>query len=498
MRRYVAAVVFVAIAAVGALATARFFGGRAPLFPFTTAVLAAAVFGGLGPGIAATALSVVVVRFWFAGAVSVMPATPGPGMPVFFAVLGVLVSIVTDRLLRGRARLVDANRELQRANDRIQESEGRLKLAQQAAHCGVWDWNIQTREAYWSEVYYGLYGHSPSVRPSVENWLACIVPEDRERAKQEWEDAVSSGREYGSEFRIRRRGETRWIAAHGRTITDAAGHPLRLTGINLDITDRKHIEDELAEQTSELSRSNRELEQFAYAVSHDLQSPLRDITRHAGLLSDRFDATLDPDSQHSLRAILDGAERQTSMIRGLLDFSTAAHDANRNMVDTDCNVLVQLAMQHLRTEIEETRAVITAAALPVVRANDGRLLQVFQNLISNAMKYRGEGAPGIRISAALERDKWVFSVADNGIGLDMRYAERIFEPFHRLHSSSEYEGSGIGLALCRRIIERHGGRIWVEAEPGKGSTFYFTIPNRIAAATARAPADTPEAAPLER
>ncbi|PYT17191.1 MAG: hypothetical protein DMG59_08035 [Acidobacteria bacterium] len=230
--------------------------------------------------------------------------------------------------------------------------------------------------------------------------------------------------------------------------------------------------------SKELVRSNEELQRFAYSVAHDLQEPLRTIRSFTELFLTLNRNTLNAKSIELLDFVLNGSDRMKRLIQDVLEFAAVSHEPNATDVPVNTHTVVEAAVQQLRKAIDETGARISLDSLPTISANEAQLLRLFQNLIGNAIKYRGENSPEIHVGASLNtNNEWVFSVRDNGIGIDPRYHDQIFETFQRLHSNSEYEGSGVGLATCRRIVQRHGGRIWVESEPGKGSTFYFTIPN---------------------
>jgi PAS domain S-box-containing protein len=253
-------------------------------------------------------------------------------------------------------------------------------------------------------------------------------------------------------------------------------------GVARDITERKRAEEELRRTMVELARSNKELEQFAYVASHDLQEPLRMVTSYVQLLARRYQGKLDADADDFISYAVDGATRMQALINDLLAYSRVG-TRGKPFEPTDCEAVLEQALANLQVAIEESGAVVTYDPLPTVMADGTQLVQLFQNLIGNAVKFRGEQPPRIHISAhrqsAIENrksDEWTFSVRDNGIGIDPEYHDRIFMIFQRLHSREEYEGTGIGLAVCRKIVERHDGRIWVESQPGKGSTFYFTIP----------------------
>ena len=248
--------------------------------------------------------------------------------------------------------------------------------------------------------------------------------------------------------------------------------------ISRDISERKRREQHLKEVITELKRSNDELQSFAYITSHDLQEPLRTIASFAQLIKKRYQDRLDSDADEFIDFMVDGASRMKEMIQGLLDYSrvgTQGHEFKEFQAKSALNY----ALSNLGTAIAEVNAEITSDPLPVIFADKDQIIRVFQNLIGNALKFRKEGVqPKIHVSARKEDNEYIFSVSDNGIGLEVQYSDKIFEVFKRLHTIGEYQGAGIGLAIVKRIIDRHGGRIWVESELGKGSTFYFTIPTK--------------------
>lgn len=241
-----------------------------------------------------------------------------------------------------------------------------------------------------------------------------------------------------------------------------------------NITPAKHAEDELKKTMVELERSNKELEQFAYIASHDLQEPLRMVSNFTQLLSKRYGGKLDQDADTMINFAVDGAKRMQMLITDLLTFSRVT---TRGMTfeSVDLNEVLASVEKNLQMAIKETGVEIKASHLPVVKADAVQMAQLFQNLLSNAIKFRSERKPVVEIKAVEKATEWVFSVADNGIGIDPQFKERIFVIFQRLHNISEYPGTGIGLAICKKIVERHRGRIWVESESGEGSIFYFTL-----------------------
>lgn len=242
-----------------------------------------------------------------------------------------------------------------------------------------------------------------------------------------------------------------------------------------NITDRKKAEEELARQAQELVRSNADLQQFAYVTSHDLQEPLRTIASYAQLLHRRFQGQLGTDADEFIEFIVGGVQRMKDLIDALLTFARVVNVETSPFVPVALDGVVQWACMNLQIIIEETKAEVTFDDLPTVNADQVLMVQLFQNLISNSLKYRSKQPPQIQISAVREGREWVISVRDNGMGIDPQYHERIFGVFKRLHGR-EIPGTGIGLAICQRIVQKHGGKIWVESKPGLGSVFKFTLP----------------------
>jgi PAS domain S-box-containing protein len=249
------------------------------------------------------------------------------------------------------------------------------------------------------------------------------------------------------------------------------------TGIVRDVTERKRAEAALAKQAEDLARSNVELERFAYVASHDLQEPMRTVRSFAQLLQRRCGAQLSGDATEYLQFITDGVSRMQALINDLLAYSRVTSQGGA-FAPADCNHIVRMVIDNLHASIQAGGAEVTADPLPTVVGDATQLGQVFQNLVVNAIKFRRDRPPRVHVSASERPGEWVFSVADNGIGIAAEYFDRIFIIFQRLHTIEEYGGTGIGLAVCKKIVERHGGRIWVESKVGEGSTFFFSIPKR--------------------
>ncbi len=244
-----------------------------------------------------------------------------------------------------------------------------------------------------------------------------------------------------------------------------------------DITERKQAREQLLKALEELKLSNAELEQFAYVASHDLQEPLRAVAGMVQLLQKRYQGQLDERADEYIRLAVDGASRMQTLIKDLLDYSRVERRGNP-IKAADANEALKYALRNLETTIAEQGAVVTSDSLPTLDADATQLSQVFQNLIGNAIKFHGAQQPQVHVGVEKLADAWRFSVRDNGIGIEPQYFERIFLVFQRLHTHSAYSGTGIGLSICKKIVERHGGRIWIESQFGQGSTFYFTIPHR--------------------
>jgi PAS domain S-box-containing protein len=337
-----------------------------------------------------------------------------------------------------------------------------------------------TALAYASPRIEAMFGYSP------EEWMAdpdlfpkLLHPEDRDRVLAEDERTDRTGEPFKAEYRqYTRDGRVIWVRDEAVLIRDARGAPLYWQGVMFDVTEQKRHEEELERRAEELRRSNAELEQFAYVASHDLQEPLRMVSSYTQLLQRRYGGRLDEDADEFIGYAVDGAERMRRLIDDLLAYSRVG-TRGRPLAPTSAQTALDAALANLRVAIEESGARIEAGPLPTVLGDETQLVQLFQNLVGNALKFRGDRPPVVTLGAEPLPGSggWLFSVKDNGIGIEPGGAERIFVIFQRLHDRAEYGGTGIGLAVCKKIVERHGGRIWAESEgvPGGGSAFRFTL-----------------------
>ena len=312
-----------------------------------------------------------------------------------------------------------------------------------------------------------IVGYTPEELLGID-FLKVVTPEDREMVMKRYADRMA-GKEVPSIYEmalIRKDGITVPVEVNA-TFINYEGRPADLVVIR-DITERKRAEEELR-------RSNQELEHFAYIASHDLQEPLRMVSSYTQLLAQRYKDKLDADADEFIHYVEDGVSRMRALINGLLVYSRVGTSGAAFEL-TDCEAAFDCALTNLQVAVDGSGAVITHHPLPVVMADASQLTQVFQNLIGNAIKFCSQELPRIHVAAEPRGNEWLFSIRDNGIGIDPQYHDRIFDMSQRLHSRTEYPGSGIGLAICDKVLKRHGGRIWVESQTGKGATFYFTIP----------------------
>ncbi len=358
----------------------------------------------------------------------------------------------------------------------LRESEERINLALEAAQMGAWDLDLVRDTAVRSLRHDQIFGYS-RLQPEWGGkiFFNHVLPADQEIAKKSFDEASVTGF-FKLECRIIWPDKSiHWISAFGQVYRNKDGDPTRMMGLVLDITERKRAQDEIQEKTEELSRSNQELEQFAYVASHDLQEPLRMVASFTQLLEQKYKDKLDEQAKEYIYFAADGAQRMQGLIDDLLMFSRVGQkDVPYSTIDLN-NVCGNI-MKDLDILMKENKANIQIEQLPILYANETQMTQLFLNLITNGIKYRSEKDPVVRVtSKELGNDYWQFSVSDNGIGIEEKYYDKLFVIFQRLHTRKEYKGTGIGLALCKKIVENNGGRIWLESKVDVGTTFYFTL-----------------------
>lgn len=367
--------------------------------------------------------------------------------------------------------------ERQKTQQALIESEERLRLSLDNSKQGFWDWNILSGEVVLDDRWSESIGFAPGDLPNrIASLERAVHPEDFPRVQAILAEHFAGREElYCVDYRVRfKTGEWVWVNATGRVCRrDADGRPLRMIGTVQDISERKNSEQILAQRAAELARSNAELEQFAYAASHDLREPLRMVQSFCGLLEEDYSERLDETARRYIGFAVDGAGRMQRLVDDLLEFSRVGR-SNETLEAIPLKEVVESAWKNLAAAVVDSNARIELGELPTIFGDRGRLEQVFQNLLGNAVKFRGADAPLIRVSAARTGEEWRITVSDNGIGIDAEHVPQLFTVFRRLHTRDEYEGTGIGLALCKRIVEFHGGRIWLESALGQGTRVHFT------------------------
>jgi len=360
---------------------------------------------------------------------------------------------------------------------KLQELTKKLHVALETGNIGVWEWNLNTEEMILDERMREMINlETGSFGETYEDFENLLNPEDIPHLRNEINKALNENTSFDTVFRIRvKNGEYKFLNSKALIEKDSSGNPVKMKGVCFDITEMKRgAEQALFNLNEKLLSSNNDLQQFAYIASHDMQEPLRMISSFTQLLSQRYSDKLDKDGQEFIHYIVDGAKRLQNQINDLLTLSRIQTKGNEFIL-VDMQKVLKQVIKNLKISINAKNGHITNDVLHSVNADEGQMIQLLQNLLENALKYCND-TPGIHVSSKEEDNYYLFSVKDNGIGIEQKYRERIFQIFQRLHSRETFEGTGIGLAICKRIIERHKGKIWVESDLGKGSKFYFTIP----------------------
>ncbi|MBI5091852.1 MAG: PAS domain S-box protein [Candidatus Hydrogenedentes bacterium] len=415
------------------------------------------------------------------------------------------LSVKTSDLQSANEQLQSANEQLQSANEQLHEqgeemaeanellreksetlrrSEERLRLALQAVKMATWEWNIPDNEMTWNDECYREFGYEVgSVKPSYEAWINRVHADDRVALEEAFHAAMSEGWEYSTEFRTRwPDGTVHWLWALGGFDCDDSGKAVRSFSMLLDITEKKDTElrvqklnEVLQQHSAALEEINEELDSYSHSVSHDLRTPLRLTNKIAHLLLQEHGAQLPHGAVEKVRMILDSTHQMGKLIEDLLAFSRLSREPMKKR-RVDIGRLAQEALEELQDERQGRDVEVVIDELPPCIADRALLKQVYLNVLANALKFtRQRERAEIHVGCAQLDGETIYFVRDNGMGFDMSHAESMFLAFHRLHRSQDVEGSGVGLALAKRIVERHGGRIWAEGQTDHGATFYFTL-----------------------
>jgi PAS domain S-box-containing protein len=465
-RRYGVAILSFVVATIATLAIESLRAVDPPVLLFLASVIFSAWYGGVGPSLVVTFLSLLTIDFLFIPPIFAIVFDWGDTIRLGgFVVVALLASAIEASRRRALAVLQASEERVQSIVDHV--LDGIITIDETGT--------VETFNPA-AERVFGF--HSSEV---IGNNIKMLMP------------APYHGEHDGYLTNYLATGNAKIIGI-GREVVgrrkDGTTFPMDLavsefslgdhryfTGIVRDISDRKRAETALRETAEELARSNLDLEQFAYVASHDLQEPLRAVAGCAQVLARRYEGKLDDRADELIAHTVDGVSRMQGLINDLLAYSRIG-TRGAAFETTDVGFALDRAVANLEAAIAESEAVVARDELPVVQADASQLTQLFQNLVGNAIKFRGAQTPRIHVGAHRTNGTWVLSVRDNGIGLEAEYFDRIFVIFQRLHTRAEYPGTGIGLAVCKKIVERHGGKIWVESEPGRGTTFFFTIPSK--------------------
>lgn len=382
---------------------------------------------------------------------------------------------VADQVAIAMTRMRD-ERAVKKSEEKIRSYSEKLNLALQNGNIGTWELYHGSNKMHWDERMENIFGFSPGTfNGTFSEFEKCLAEDDVSHVRKAINDAIERDVPFDTVYRIRKNGELSYISSKALVVRDNNRNPLMISGVCFDITEmKKGAEHAMFKLNENLLRSNRELEQFAQVASHDLQEPLRMISSYTQLLAMRYHDKIDEDANDFIRYAVDGAARMQSLINDLLNFSRIETRAGE-VRTVDLNIAFGHAVNNLKMFIDEKGASVTSDELPEVAADEGQIVQLLQNLLGNALKFTDK-RPRIHVSSVQENGHYKISVKDNGIGIEQQYYDRIFKIFQRLLPRDQYEGTGIGLAICKKIIERHGGTIWVESVPGEGSEFIFTLP----------------------
>lgn len=456
--------------------TALFGPGLPTYILFYPAIIIVAMLAGLGPGLLATIVSVILAGIWIIpplGEFTIQATIDKIGV-VLFTGIGIMISSLSELYRRNRNKAAAYDKE-QATIETQRENKFLANILEHSSlpfAIGYPDGRIGLLNSAFEQ----LTGYTKEELHTID-WSTTLTPIEWREIEQEKVDKINRTGQpvrYEKEY-IRKDGSRVPVELLASVTYDMEGNPAYYYSFITDITDRKEAEQTIETTMNELKHSNKELEQFAYITSHDLREPLRMITSFLQLLERRYKDQLDEDANEFIGFAVDGAKRLDAMTNDLLQYSKITSE-KREIKPVNFEDVLKQALTNLTVQIKENNAIITHDQLPIIDGDEQLKIQLFQNLISNSIKYRSQETPKIHISAIKENNQYLFSFKDNGIGMSPEHVKKIFTIFQRLHTREEYEGTGIGLAIAQKIVHQQGGQIWAESEPGKGSTFYFTIP----------------------
>ena len=436
----------------------------APSFepPFTASVTLAAWFGGLYCGLLSAALSAIAVLYFYIPPYNTfsLNSVTGSVHVAMFTATNILITVLIHRLYRSRAE--------------VQHAEARFRSATDLIPFGVWRADEHGNMEEISESFLTAFG-TTMTRCAGLGWTDLLISEERQRIRDGWNRCVEHGEFWDCEYHMKgKNGAVYTVLSRGVPVYN--DEHKSWIGIHLDVTEREKATAQQMEHERDIARFNAELDQFAYVAAHDLQEPLRMIASYLQLIARRYGDALDEDGRTFIGYSVEGANRLQTLLQGLQLLSVIGKMPERRR-PTPLADAVNRAMATLHDKITKSRSTITCGELPVVRCDAFEITQVFENLFDNAIRFTRDGEPGhVRVEARQEEQFWHVIVGDEGIGIEPGYLNRIFDLFQRLNPRDKYPGTGIGLTICKKIVEVHGGRIWAESTPGEGTAIHFTLP----------------------
>jgi PAS domain S-box-containing protein len=478
-RPYLAALLFVAVGtALREGLLQPLLQGRATYVTLYPAVILAALYGGWRAGLMATVIAALVADyFWLQPAGFGIEASGDWVSMGLFVLSCTMVSAIAEVMHRARARAQEAEAAARLAALRQLETEARIRLAAivESSADAILSTTLEGLVLTWNDGAERMLGYR--AEEMLGHSITRLYPPEKLAEEKRILERIARGERVQNyeTTRLTKEGRRLDVSLTVSPVADEKGRLVGASKILHDITDRKRAEEALRQSAQELTRSNRDLEQFAYVASHDLQEPLRAVSGYVQLLQHHYPDKLDEKGQRYIAGAVEGAARMQTLIHDLLVFSRVGRKSDP-FEPADLNKVLAQALGNLRVSLQETEAKVTHDPLPTVPVDATQITQLFQNLINNAVKFRASRPPEVHLAASLEAGQWHLFVRDNGLGIEPQYFERIFQIFQRLHTRKQYPGTGIGLAICKKIVEHHGGRIWVESQPGQGSTFHFTLP----------------------